>query len=102
LDFELDTFWALHGGADPVRLMARYPSRFPLVHLKDLRKGAAGNLKGQAPDSDSVALGEGTLDVVAFLRECRKAQVKHYYIEDESADAVQQVPRSLEYLRRLT
>jgi sugar phosphate isomerase/epimerase len=42
--FELDVFWAVHGGADPVKLLDKYGSRFELMHIKDLRKEAVGNL----------------------------------------------------------
>ena len=40
VSFELDVFWAVHGGADPVKLLQRYGRRFDLMHIKDLRKGA--------------------------------------------------------------
>ena len=28
VNYELDIFWAYHGGADPVKLMEKYPDRF--------------------------------------------------------------------------
>jgi sugar phosphate isomerase/epimerase len=52
--FELDVFWAQQGGADPARLLEKHGSRFKLMHVKDLRKGAAKNSTGGAPDEDSV------------------------------------------------
>jgi sugar phosphate isomerase/epimerase len=39
VSFELDVFWAVHGGADPVKLLEKYGSRFELMHIKDLKKG---------------------------------------------------------------
>ncbi|MCA1604287.1 MAG: sugar phosphate isomerase/epimerase, partial [Acidobacteria bacterium] len=59
VDFELDIFWAYHGGADPAKLLLKYPQRFKLLHLKDMKKGTVGNLTGHAPDDTSVALGAG-------------------------------------------
>lgn len=38
--FELDTFWAYRGGADPLDLFAAYPDRFLLIHQKDFPKNA--------------------------------------------------------------
>lgn len=36
VDFELDTFWALRGGTDPVAYMATMGDRLKLVHQKDM------------------------------------------------------------------
>src|SRR5262249_36670679 len=66
--FELDVFWAVHGGADPQKLLERYGSRFELMHLKDLKKGVTGNLTGNAPDADSVSLGQGQVNWPAVLQ----------------------------------
>ena len=99
--FELDVFWALHGGADPVQLLHRYGSRFELMHVKDLKKGVKGNLTGNAPDDWSVAVGNGQVDWPGLLREAQRAGLKHYFIEDESVEAIDQIPQSLRYLERV-
>ena len=38
VSFELDTFWAMRGGMDPVEVMKRLGSRLKLVHQKDFSK----------------------------------------------------------------
>jgi sugar phosphate isomerase/epimerase len=38
--FELDTYWAYRGGADPIELFRAYPDRFILIHQKDYPKDA--------------------------------------------------------------
>jgi sugar phosphate isomerase/epimerase len=99
--FELDTFWFAHSGADPVCFMELYPTRFSLLHLKDLARGTKMDLTGKAPDQTSVALGQGELDWPAILREAKRIGISRYYIEDESPEAPEQVPRSMAYLRKL-
>lgn len=100
--FELDTFWIVWPGQDCVALLRRYPTRFRLLHLKDLRKGArTGDLHGSAPEADSVAVGEGVVPWKEVLAVAREQQFEGYYIEDESLDAAQQIPRSLGYLRKM-
>ena len=99
VNFEMDTFWVAWPGQDCVRLLNKYPRRFRLLHLKDLKKGAQGNLTGAAPDEDSVAIGEGVIPWAEVLSAARKQGCEKYYIEDESSDAVNQIPRSLEFLR---
>lgn len=101
VSYELDVFWAAQGGADPVALLEKYGSRFKLMHVKDLRKGAAINLTGSAPDSDSVPVGQGQINWAAVLKAAQAARVEHYFIEDEAVDAVEQIPVTLRYLENL-
>ena len=99
--FEIDVFWAAQGGADPARLIQKHGSRFKLMHVKDLRKGAAINSTGGAPDEDSVAVGQGSIDWVAVMKAAQNAGIEHYFIEDEAKNAVDQIPQSLRYLESL-
>jgi sugar phosphate isomerase/epimerase len=101
VSFELDVFWAAQGGADPAKLIAKHGSRFKLMHVKDLKKGAAINATGSAPDEDSVAIGLGSIDWAAVLKAAQKAGVEYYFIEDEAKNAVDQIPQSLRYLESL-
>jgi len=98
---ELDILWAHFPGADPAALLDRYGSRIRLMHLKDLKRGVAGNLSGKTDPEHDVVLGTGQLDVPAILRAAKRAGVAHFYIEDESTASPAQVPRSLAYLRSL-
>jgi sugar phosphate isomerase/epimerase len=103
VDYEMDVFWVVRGGGDPVALLQRYGSRIPLVHVKDMRRGTAtGVTSGQAPDEASVQLGTGMIDVPAMLRAAVKTGVKWYFLEDEHPDATAQIPGSIEYLRGVT
>lgn len=38
VNLELDTFWVLRGGVDPVELMKKYGTRIKMLHQKDLAK----------------------------------------------------------------
>jgi len=98
VSFEIDVFWAAQGGADPAKLIAKHGSRFKLMHVKDLRKGAVINSTGGAPDEDSVAVGEGQIDWPAVLKAAQAVGVEYYFIEDEAKNAVEQIPKSLRYL----
>jgi len=33
----MDCFWLTHAGYDPVVYFHKYPGRFPLLHIKDLK-----------------------------------------------------------------
>jgi len=97
--FELDVYWVTQAGADPVALMRKYGGRFELMHIKDLRPGTKRDFTGSAPDADSVAVGEGEINWPAVLKEAQHIGIRHYFIEDESDDALSQIPQSLHYLQ---
>ncbi len=100
VSFEMDVFWVTHPGQDPAKLLAKYPNRWSMMHLKDLRKGAATGIHtGSAPQTDDVALGEGQVNWPAVLKQAAAIGVTHYFIEDESAEPFHSVPVSVEYLR---
>jgi sugar phosphate isomerase/epimerase len=100
--FEMDIFWIVHAGQNSVELLEKYPDRWELMHLKDMRKGTpTGLLTGQSDVNNDVALGTGIIDLPAILRAARQVGVQWYFIEDESPVSEEQIPQSLVYLRDL-
>ncbi|HZS05512.1 MAG TPA: TIM barrel protein [Blastocatellia bacterium] len=100
--YEMDVFWIVHPGQDPVKLLEKYGSRFELMHVKDMKKGTpTGLLTGSSDVSNDVALGRGTMNWPAILKAARKAGVKWYFIEDESPTSVEQIPQSMRFLERV-
>jgi len=100
--FEIDVFWVVHPGQDPVKLLDKYGSRFELMHVKDMKRGTpTGLFTGHSDVTNNVVVGTGVIDWVAVFRAARKAGLKWYFIEDESPTSVQQIPQSLSYLAKL-
>ena len=101
-NFEMDIFWIVYAYQDPVKLLHRYPGRFPLMHVKDIRKGTPlGGSPGDVLEEASVPLGQGLVNIPETLRAAKETGVRHYYIEDEAVDADRQIPESLRYLDSL-
>jgi sugar phosphate isomerase/epimerase len=102
VNFEMDIFWIVHAGQDPVKLLNKYGSRFQLTHLKGMKDSTpTGLLTGHSDVTNDVPLGQGKIDLVPILRAAEKAGVKWNFIEDESPTAEQQIPQSLHYLERV-
>jgi sugar phosphate isomerase/epimerase len=93
VDFEMDIYWVVFGGGDPLDYINRYPHRFPLVHVKD----SAG-----PPDRKMVDVGSGTIDFASIFRQSSKGGIKHYIVEhDEPADPIATIRNSYNYLHAL-
>jgi sugar phosphate isomerase/epimerase len=102
VNFEMDIFWIVYGYQDPVKLLRRYPGRFPLMHIKDIRKGTVlGGSPADVLEEESVPLGTGLVDVQAALLAAQTYGVQHYYLEEEAVDAEPQIRQSLRYLASL-
>jgi len=102
VSYEMDVFWVVHPGQDPVKLLAKYGKRFELMHVKDMKKGVkTGDLSGKSDVSNDVTLGTGQMNWPAILQAAEKAGVKYYLIEDESPTAGEQIPQSLKFLKQV-
>lgn len=97
-DFEMDTYWIVHGGENPLKLLQKYPGRFKLMHLKDMRKGTESDGSGHSDVETNVVLGTGQIDMKAVIAEAKKQGIKYMFIEDESSRVVEQVPKSLVFI----
>jgi sugar phosphate isomerase/epimerase len=89
--FELDVYWATKGSLDAARVLQGHPSRFRLVHLKDMAK-----------DGSTTELGHGTIDFARILEAASQSGVRHVFVEqDVSADPLRSIETSIAFLRRL-
>lgn len=100
--YEMDVYWVVHPGADPVALLNKYGNRWELMHIKDMRKGLKGDFTGKSDVANDVPVGTGQMDWPAILRAAKKAGVKYYFIEDESPTVLDQIPQSLRYLEKVS
>ncbi|MBA4056098.1 MAG: sugar phosphate isomerase [Marivirga sp.] len=99
--FQMDVFWIKNPGQDPVALLKKYPTRWKMLHLKDRKVGTPNNLNGRQDVETNVVLGTGDVGIAEIMKTAKKLGIKHYFIEDESSRALDQVPKSLEFLRSI-
>lgn len=72
VNFELDLYWAVKAGADPVAYFEKYPGRFKIWHVKDMDE------QGRfAP------VGQGTIDFARILAAKDQAGMEHYFVEQD-------------------
>jgi sugar phosphate isomerase/epimerase len=94
VDFEMDLYWVVNAGGNPIEFFDRHPKRFKLFHVKD----SAG-----PPDHKIVDVGKGTIDFRSIFARSDKAGVKHYFVEhDEPTDPIATLRNSYNYLQSLT
>ncbi len=112
VDFELDLYWAVKIGQNPVDLFQKYPGRFSFAHFKDLYKDekiaeieASDEPRTEEwPVGASTFLGNGQLDFKNILKVGKSVGLKNFIVEQERFD--QSTPlddscKNAEYMRKL-
>ncbi len=98
VSFQMDVLWTVFPGQDAAKLLRKYPGRWSLFHLKDLKKGVQGNHSGGTSAENDVILGSGQVPYAEVLKAAQEVGVKYYFIEDESPRVLEQVPQSIKFL----
>ncbi|MDH5589971.1 MAG: sugar phosphate isomerase/epimerase [Gemmatimonadota bacterium] len=90
VSMQMDVFWTVEGGADPLAYFAAHPGRFTSLHVKD--RTAAGRM---------VAVGEGVIDYAGILSHAGEAGIRHLFVEhDDPEDPLESVRTSYDGLVR--
>ena len=88
---ELDLYWITTAGGDPLAYFAKFPGRFPLVHVKD-RTGAG----------EMVNVGQGSIDWNKIFAKRREAGIQHFFVEhDNPKSPLEDIKASYTYMAKL-
>jgi sugar phosphate isomerase/epimerase len=96
--YEMDLYWMVKGGADPIEYLKKYPRRVSLVHVKDATP---------APDRNMADVGKGTIDFQKIFAydAAHGAHIAHAFVERDDAttlpDPFASVATSYAYLSQL-
>jgi sugar phosphate isomerase/epimerase len=81
VDFEMDIYWVVTAGADPIAWLNKYPGRWKLCHVKDRKKDAA-----QGDHDASIDLGIGNIDFKKILKASTSKGMEYFIVEQERYD----------------
>lgn len=90
--FELDLYWVVRAGLDPVELFKKNPGRYELWHVKDMDK---------ANQKLNTEVGSGSINYKQIFDNAKMAGVKHYVVEQENfaMDPFQSIAQSYTYVK---
>jgi sugar phosphate isomerase/epimerase len=100
--FELDCGWVIVGGGNPVDYLRHYPTRISMLHVKDFKHTDKPASIVEPPPA--AQLGQGTLDFHPIFAVAKKANIKHYFVEQEAYDIppLEALKVDEEYMKKLT
>lgn len=94
VSIEMDIYWVVRAGKDPVAYFEKHPGRFPLWHVKDMDK------ENQDRNAD---VGTGSIDFTKLFAQAKKAGLKNYFIEQETypVNSMQSIENSIKYIKTI-
>jgi len=75
VSIEMDIFWVVNAGQDPLVYFEKYPGRFTQWHVKDMDK---------TDKNRNADVGTGTIDWKNIFAASKKSGMEHFYIEQET------------------
>ena len=92
LCIEMDLYWIIKAGQDPLAYFEEYPGRFKLWHVKDMDK------EGNFAD-----VGTGTIDFKKIFAHAKQAGVEHRFVErDRTDDRLRTIVQGAKAMRELS
>lgn len=94
LKLELDLYWVVRAGLNPVDLFKKQPGRFPMVHIKDMDK---------VDRTKNTEIGNGSINFKKIMANAKLGGIKHYYVEHENnyaPDTIGSIQKSYAYIRK--
>jgi len=71
---QLDLYWMVYGGYEPIYYFGKYPGRFGLWHVKDM---------DNTEKRESTEIGKGIIDFEKIFADKERAGMKYFYLEQE-------------------
>jgi len=91
VDWQMDIFWTVQGGGDPMTLLRERAGRVTSVHVKD-----------RTPSGEMVDVGDGVIDFRTILAEADRQGLMHAFVEHDSpTDALESVRKGFVHLNSL-
>ena len=93
VSMEMDLYWVVNAGQDPLQFFAKYPGRFEQWHVKDMDKTDRGL---------QVNVGTGRIDFKAIFAKASQAGLKHLYVEQEAypINPIESIKANADYVKK--
>ncbi|MFV8343225.1 sugar phosphate isomerase/epimerase family protein [Flavobacterium sp. XS2P39] len=93
VDFELDLYWVVRSGNNPLQLFKDNPGRFKMWHVKDMDRN---------DPKLNTEIGKGSIDFKSIFAEAKLSGMKHFFVEHETnyyPNPIESVKTSCAYVK---
>jgi sugar phosphate isomerase/epimerase len=92
VSFELDLFWTVNAGLNPLEMFRLYPGRFKMWHVKDMDK---------ADKSVFTEVGTGSIDFKSIFKKAKLSGMEYIFVEQDviRIDPWESITKSINYIK---
>ncbi|HQD09423.1 MAG TPA: sugar phosphate isomerase/epimerase [Flavihumibacter sp.] len=93
VSFELDLYWVVRAGKDPIQLIESLKGRVPMWHVKDMSK---------ADPAQQTEVGNGSIDFKRIFSAAKTSGLKYFFVEQENnyvPDPIGAINSSIQYIK---
>ena len=92
LQIELDLYWAVKAGKDPIALFEQHNHRISLWQVKDMDK---------TPNKNFAEVGSGIIDFNEIFEKANLSGMKHFFIEQDQCTKppLESIEQSFRYVK---
>ncbi|MGI4020395.1 MAG: sugar phosphate isomerase/epimerase family protein [Janthinobacterium lividum] len=93
VSFEMDIYWVVRAGQDPIKLINQHHGRFSMWHIKDMDKGNK---------ELNTEVGNGSIDFKKIFAKAKTSGLKHIFMEQENftkIDPYKSITQSASYIK---
>jgi sugar phosphate isomerase/epimerase len=93
VQFEMDLYWTVKAGQDPVALFNQNPGRIPLWHVKDMDK---------TDKKFFTEVGNGSIDFAGIFKQAKASGMTHFFVEQDACpgDPFDSIKQSIGYIKK--
>jgi sugar phosphate isomerase/epimerase len=93
VSFELDLFWAVNAGLNPLDMFRLHPDRFKMWHVKDMDK---------ANKSVFTEVGTGSIDFKSIFSKAKLSGMEYLFVEQDviKIDPWESISKSINYIKK--
>jgi sugar phosphate isomerase/epimerase len=95
VQLEMDLYWVVFAGENPLTWFKKYPGRFPLWHVKDMHLNDKG-------EKESIQVGDGTIDFKSIFAQRALSGLKYGFVEQEAYSMPEEtcIKKSIDFMKK--
>ena len=103
VNFEMDIYWVVRAGQDPIKIIKENPGRIKMWHLKDMASKQPPSYTTSGPQFFA-PVGTGIINFKEIFKYKKESGMKYFFVEQDQTKlpVYEAIAKSFGYVKKLT